>query len=437
MTITLVGVNHETAGVETRERLAVSTQELPARLNLALSCPGVAEALMLSTCNRSELYLVAQNGHPLDDPQGIYSRVLGVPDELFHGHSYVLHGPDAVAHVFKVASGADSMVLGETEIMGQLRRALDSARQAGTAGRVLSRLGDRALSVGKRVRTETKIDKGCMSVASVAADLARQIFDDLSLRRVLVLGAGEMGALVARRMMDNGASNLTVISRTFERAEALAADIGGTAVDFSEFTDELMVADVVIASTSSPHPLVTSRRIEAAAGAGRRRPMLLLDLAVPRDVEPQVREIDDVYLYDLDDLQQFAREIADQRMCELPVVEQIAEDEAREFMVWAKSQEVVPLVLSIRQQAEAIRDEEVASLIETVPELSRRVDKAVHLMTKRLVRRILDQPLEKIRELSSNGLTERDLEIITEMFGAEATAPARDEAEEGGEGDDV
>lgn len=329
------------------------------------------------------------------------------------------------------------MVLGETEIMGQLRRALDSARQAGTAGRVLSRLGDRALSVGKRVRTETKIDKGCMSVASVAADLARQIFDDLSLRRVLVLGAGEMGALVARRMMDNGASNLTVISRTFERAEALAADIGGTAVDFSEFTDELMVADVVIASTSSPHPLVTSRRIEAAAGAGRRRPMLLLDLAVPRDVEPQVREIDDVYLYDLDDLQQFAREIADQRMCELPVVEQIAEDEAREFMVWAKSQEVVPLVLSIRQQAEAIRDEEVASLIETVPELSRRVDKAVHLMTKRLVRRILDQPLEKIRELSSNGLTERDLEIITEMFGAEATAPARDEAEEGGEGDDV
>lgn len=434
MTITLIGVNHETAGVETRECLAVSPHDLASCLIQAASSPGVAEALMLSTCNRSELYLVAQNGHPIDNPESIYASVLGVSDELFHGHSYILHEADAVAHVFKVASGADSMVLGETEIMGQLRRALDGARQAGTAGRILSRLGDTALSVGKRVRTETRIDKGCMSVASVAADLARQIFDDLASRRVLVLGAGEMGALIARRMMDHGAHDLTVISRTLERAEALANDIGGRAVDFDEFTDELMVADIVISSTSSPHPLVTRRRVEAAAGAGRRRPMLLLDLAIPRDIEAQVREIDDVYLYDLDDLQQFAREIADQRMCELPVVEQIAEDEARQFMLWAKSQEVLPLVLSIRQQAEAIRDEEITLLTQSLPELSRKADKAVHLMTKRLVRRILEQPLEKIRELSSNGLSDRDRAMIAEVFGA---ADTLDETEETEEGDDA
>lgn len=430
MTITLIGVNHETAGVEIRERLAVSAHNLPSCLNRAAACPGVAEALMLSTCNRSELYLVSNNGHHVEAPQTVYAHALGISHELFDGHSYVLHDSDAVAHVFKVASGADSMVLGETEIMGQLRRAVESAREAGMAGKILSRLGDKALSVGKRVRTETRIDKGCMSVASVAADLARQIFDDLSTRRVLVLGAGEMGALIARRMMDHGARDLTVISRTLERATTLATDIGGRAVEFEAFTDELMLADIVITSTSSPHPLVTHRRVEAAAGAGRRRPMLLLDLAVPRDVEPQVREIDDVYLYDLDDLQQFAAKIADQRQCELPVVEQVAEDEARQFMVWAQSQQVVPLVLDIRQQAEAVRDDEVRLLLEAVPELSRKADKAIHLMTKRLVRRILDQPLDKIRELSSQGLDEGELSLIAELFSkAETQEPADQRAE--------
>lgn len=433
MKITLIGVNHRTAGVETRECFAVSTPDLQSRLSIAAACPGVAEALILSTCNRSELYLVAQNGHPVENPAGVYSRALGAPEELLQAHSYTLHGSEAIEHVFKVASGADSMVLGETEIMGQLRRAIDCAREAGTAGRILSRLGDRALSVGKRVRTETKIDKGCMSVASVAADLARQIFDDLSCAQVLVLGAGEMGALVARRMVDHGAANLTVVSRTLQRAQALAEDIGGRAADFSEFMDELMVADIVITSTSSPHPLVTARRMEAAAGGSRRRPVLILDLAVPRDVEPQCREIDDVYLYDMDDLQQFAREVADQRLCELPLVEQIVEDEARDFMLWASSQEVLPLVLNIRQQAEAIRDEEVRLLAESVPGLSRKADKALHLMTKRLVRRILDQPLEKIRELSSDGLTERDLRIISEMFGADPLPSEGESGPAGGE----
>ena len=432
MTITLIGVSHETAGVETRDCLAVSAQELPARLHAAVSCPGVVEALILSTCNRCELYLVTDNGRPPDDPEGLYARVLQVPPELLHGHGYVLRDAAAVAHVFKVASGGASMVLGETEIVGQLRRAVEGARRAETAGRILSRLGDRALSVGKRARTETRIDRGCLSVASVAAALARQIFDDLAARRVLVLGAGEMGSLVARRMIEHGASNLTVISRHLARATALAGAIGGRAVDLRDLTDQLLVADIVIASTSAPQPLVTARRIEAAAGAGRRRPMLLLDLAMPRNIEPQVREINDVYLYDLDDLQQFARQVADRRRGELPAVEQIAEAEAHEFMIWAQSQGVLPLVLSVRQQVEAIREEEVSLLLQAVPELSRKADKALHLMTKRLVRRLLEQPLEKLCELSSEGLSEHDLALMAEVFGAEATpAPSDDEAEEG------
>ena len=431
MTITLVGVNHQTAGVDIRECLAVPAHELPDRLADAVACPGVAEALMLSTCNRSELYLAAENGEALPSAEEVYGRVLQVAPERFAGHAYVLQGAAAAAHLFRVAAGADSMVLGETEIMGQLREALDCARETGAAGRVLSRLGERALSVGKRARTETRIDKGCMSVASVAADLARQIFDRLASRRLLVLGAGEMGALVARRLIDNGARQVTIVSRTLERAQALAGEIGGEAVAFEGFLDELMRADIVITSTSSPHPLITVDRVQVAAGSGRRRPLLLIDLAIPRDVDPGVREIDDVYLYDLDDLQEFAREIADQRLCELPAVDSIAEDEARGFMVWTQSQEVVPLLLEVRQRAEAIRDEEIGLLLAEFPELSRKADKALHLMSKRLVRRLLDRPLERLRELCATGLTEGDLEIARALLAPdEPVAEAPPEAEE-------
>lgn len=426
VTITLVGVNHQTAGVETREKLAVSPPDLPARLAAAVACPGVAEALLLSTCNRSELYLAVSECGLLACPELLYGELLGVPADLLEGHTYVLHGAAAVAHVFGVAAGADSMVLGETEIMGQLRQALECARECGAAGRVLSRLGERALAVGRRARTETQIDRGCRSVASVAADLARQIFDDLSRRRLLLLGAGEMGALVARRLADSGTRDLTVVSRTLARAETLAAELGGGAAAFDELVDELMRADIVIAATSAPHPLVTVSRVRAATASGHRRPLLLLDLAVPRDIEPQVRDLDDVYLYDLDDLQAFASRVADQRLCELPLVAQIAEEEARQFMVWAQSQEMVPLVLSIRRQAETVRVEELARLLETAPELSRKADKALHLMTKRLVRRLLSQPLERLRELSCEGLSEREQELITGLF--EATA-AEDEAD--------
>lgn len=430
MKITLVGVNHETAGVTVRECVAVAPHELPACLTVAVDCAGVGEALMLSTCNRSELYLVAANGHEVTQPVAIFAQVHQIEPEVLEGHSYVLDGVDAVAHMFRVAAGADSMVVGETEIMGQLRQAVDGARQAGTAGKVLTRLGDRALAVGKRARTETMIDKGCMSVASVAADLARQIFDDLSKRRLLVVGAGEMGALVARRMIDNGARDVTITSRTLARAEALAHDIGGRAASFDEFVDELMKADIVITSTSSPHPLVTVERVRAACGDGHRRPMLLIDLAMPRDVEPGVRAINDVYLYDLDDLQEFVQGVTDQRMCELPQVEEIAEQEARDFMVWAKSQEIIPLLLSIREQAETVRADEINRLQQAVPELPRKTDKAIHLMSKRLVRRLLEQPLERLRHLAAEGLSERDLELIRPLFDLQAGADVTDEAEE-------
>lgn len=422
--ISLVGVNHLTAGVAVRERVAIAPRDLPSCLLAAAACEGVGEALLLSTCNRSELYLVAANGCCAAGAAHVYSLVHQLSPEQLCGHTYTLQDAEAVAHMFKVAAGAESMVVGETEIMGQLRRAVEAARAAGTAGRVLSRLGDTALAVGKRARTETAVDRGCVSVASVAVRLALQVFDELASRRVLIVGAGELGALVARRMVDCGAGDVTITTRTLSRAEALAGDIGGRAVPFDRLVDELLKADIVVTSTGSSTPLVSVERVEAAAGRGRRRPTLLIDLAVPRDVDPAVRAIDDVYLYDLDDLQRLVQDVEGRRCCELPLVEAIAEEEARRFMLWAKSQQVTPLVLQLRRQADAIRAEEIGRLLATTPDLTGKTERAVHLMSKRLVRRLLQGPLERLRLLAAEGLSESDLSLIEELF----TLP--DEAEE-------
>jgi glutamyl-tRNA reductase len=356
-----------------------------------------------------------------------------VPPDLIKPHLYVEHDTDAASHIFKVAAGAISMVLGETEIMGQIKQALDCARDAGTAGRVLSRMGDRALAVGKRARTETLVDRGRMSVASVAGDLARQIFDDLSRRRILVLGAGETGELVARRLKDHGARNIVTASRTYERAESLAQALGAEAIAFDDFVGELGHADIVISCTSSPHPLITADRFRQATAGVPRHPVLFIDLAVPRDVEPKVRALDDVYLYDLDDLQKVAHNAQAQRMGEVPKVEAIAEEEAREFMVWAKSQDIVPMMLAIRDKAEGIRDDEMNVLLQARDQLSSRDQKAIHLMTKRMVSRILREPLEQLREIACSPEGSNNLDVVMQLFGIEAcdlTSGDDDDSEE-------
>lgn len=431
MRIALVGVNHQTASVSLRERVAIASDQLSGCLRTATAFEGVDEALILCTCNRSELYLALPNGISGPRPQDVFAHIHQIDPALIEPSYYVREDAEAVVHMFRVAAGVDSLVLGETEIIGQLRQAVQSARKAGTAGRILTRLGQKALAAGKRARTETMIGQGCMSVPSVAAELALQVFDDLSEREVLVVGAGEAGRLVARRMIGCGAQRVAIASRSLERAKVLAADIGARPVDFGDLTDELAHADVVITSTSAPHLLITADRLEQHMSRRRGQPMVIIDLAVPRNVDPAVRGFPDLYLYDLDDLQKFVQEAEQQRACELPLVEAITAQEASDFMVWLRSQEVNPLLLSVREQAEAIRGEEMARLQQSVPNLTRKTERAIHLMSKRLVRRLLGQPLERIRQLACEGLSEHDCRLIAELLDLDSATGSMSELGEG------
>ena len=290
--------------------------------------------------------------------------------------------------------------------MGQLKQALDCAREAGTATRILSRLGDRALAVGKRIRSETAVDRGCMSVASVAVELAKQIFTDLERARILLVGAGDTGALVIRRMIENGARHIVVTSRTHGRALEVAERFGARAIGFEDFP------------------------LELARSGHHHRPLFLLDLAVPRDIDPAVRQLSDVYLYDIDDLEGLSEECEQQRRCELPRVEAMVEEEAREFLAWMRSLDAVPVMLAIRNQAEAVREAEVRELLEACPDLTVRERKALHLATKRLVRRLLDAPLTNLQTLSHGGNGREAIELVKDLFGVDSrTLPSDAEAE--------
>ncbi len=419
MQLVVVGLSHKTADLAVREQAAIHPSRVRERLAEALGADGVSEAFLLNTCNRSELYLVGANGEPVAGPDELFARVHRVPLEAVRGHLYVLRDAEAARHVCAVASGIDSMVVGESEIVGQFKDALDSARDAGALKATLTRLTEKALAAGKRARTETEIGQGFLSVASVAVKLASDVFGDLSQARVLILGAGQNSELIVDRLCDAGARSIIVSNRRYERACELAERFGGSAVRFDSFPDELAQADIIIASTNAPHPMINAEQVRAVLGPDRERPMFLIDLAVPRNVEPAVGHLSGVHLYDLDDLNAFIDHAAEQRNSEVPKVRAIVEQEAREFITWAKSREIVPLTLAILDAAEAIRSEELAEFRRGALDLSAKDEKTVERLTRRIVHRLLRGPLERIRELACTPEGVHNLDVVQQLFGVE------------------
>jgi len=426
MEVVVVGLSHKTADVRVRELVSTPPSQHAERLRTALRIDGVSEAFLLDTCNRSELYLVGNNGHPPEDPERIFAAVHGVPVEDLREHLYLFRGADAVRHICGVASGIDSMVVGEHEIVDQLRSALDQARDAGTVRSTLMRLAEKALAAGKRARTETEIGQGFVSVASVAVKLVQDVFGDLSKAQVLVLGAGQNSELVVDRLREAGARSTIVSSRRYERAVELAERFGGRPVRFESIIDELARADIVIASTHAPHPMITADHVRAVLGAGS-RPMFLIDLSIPRNVDPAVRAIGNVHLYDLDSLQAFIDTTLAQRNSSVPKVRAIVEEEARDFIVWAKSRELVPLTLAILDAADAVRREELQGYLETARALSPKESKAIERLSRRIVHRLLREPLERLRELSCTPEGARDLALVQYVFGINGPLEPEDE----------
>ncbi len=427
MEVVVVGLSHKTAGVEVREQVALGPAQHAERLQVALATPGVAEAFLLNTCNRSELYLVGSNGHAVAEPEAVFASVHRASLEAVRDHLYVLRDAEAVRHMCAVASGIDSMVVGEHEIVDQLKSALDQARDAGSVRSTLMRLAERALATGKRARTETEIGHGFLSVASVAVKLAQDVFGDLARARVLVLGAGQNSELVVDRLREAGASSVIVSSRRFERAVELAERFGGRPVRFDAMLEELTQADIVIASTHAPHPMITAEQVRAVIGTGRERPMFVIDLSVPRNVDAAVRQVPGVHLYDLDSLNEFIDSALAQRHSEVPKVREIVEQEAREFIVWAKSRELVPLTLAILDRADELREEEYREFLASGRTLSPKEEKAVERLTRRIVHRLLRGPLDRLRELTCTPEGVHNLDMARYLFGVEGELALEDD----------
>ncbi|MFT5090726.1 MAG: glutamyl-tRNA reductase, partial [Planctomycetota bacterium] len=334
MRILTLGLNHHTAPVEVREKLAFPENDQPQALLRLIEDYGLSEAAILSTCNRSELYMAGDDESGIEQAQRFLADTRDVDAKQLQKHFYTLSGADAATHLFRVACGIDSLVLGESQILKQVRTALDTAQRNGSARLLLNELFQRSLRTGKRARSETDIGRGHLSVSTAAVELASQVFDQLENCHVLLLGAGEMSELTAQYLVDAEVASLRVANRTFARAEELARRFSGEAVDFEALAEHLAATDIVISSTSAPGFVVTPAMLTQAMKKRRGRPLFLIDIAVPRDVDPAARQIDNVFLFDMDDLHQVVSANKKGREREIDKVQVIIEDELRDFLHW-------------------------------------------------------------------------------------------------------
>ena len=414
--IVVVGLSHQTAPLAVREALAFPKDRLGEALERAREEAGLAEAMILSTCNRVEIYgrapepvapLVAQFLARFHDRR---------PEELA-SHLYQLEGDAAVRHAFRVAASLESMVLGESQIFGQVKQAYEAAEEAGALGSVLNALRNRSFAAAKRARTETAIGRNAVSVSHVAVELARKIFGELRDRSVLLVGAGKMSELAARQMVKDGARAAVLGGRTLERAEQLAAALGGRAAPLEALRSEMERVDVVISGTGAPGLVVRREDVEAAQAARRLRPLFLIDIAVPRDIEPVVREVKGVFLYDLDDLRSVADANLRERHKEAASAEAILEQEIRAFLEWRQSLDVVPLLVELRGRADEIRRAEVEKARRRLGALTPEQEKALDAMTSGIVNKLLHSPTVELKRMASNRHHTEHVALIRKLFG--------------------
>jgi glutamyl-tRNA reductase len=354
--IVLIGLNHKTAPVEIREKFADICVDGAAPLEQLSRIGRVKEVLFISTCNRMEILFTTST---LDQGIGavvsFLADVYGQTSAALKPYLYIHLDQEAVKHLFRVACSLDSMVVGESQILGQIKQTYRDATEARTSGVILNRLLHKAFSVAKRVRTETKIGSSAVSVSYAAVRLARKIFDDLRDKKAMLVGAGEMAELAAEHLRSHGVEQIVVANRTLDRALELARRLNGTTVSLEELGQELERVDIIISSTGSPHPVIKAREVRKRMRARRNRPLFFIDIAVPRDIEPEVNRIDNVYLYNIDDLQSIVEVNQAERLKEAVRAEHIIESEALQFEGWLRTLEVVPTIVSLRQKAEEVR----------------------------------------------------------------------------------
>jgi len=396
--IVLIGLNHNTAPVELRECIAFTEDDARAALARLGDVPVIEEAMLWSTCNRVEVLLVSkQPDEAARETKQFLARFNDLPIERFEESLYVLQGDDAVRHVFRVASSLDSMVLGEPQILGQIKTAYQTATQAKTSGVLLNRLLHRTFFVAKRVRSETGIGDNAVSISYAAIELGRKIFDTLKDKKVLLIGAGEMAELAVEHLIRHNAGDIYVANRTFERGVNLAKKFKGQAIRFEEIVDMLQQVDIIISSTGSVDFIIRKKQIKAVMKKRRNSPLFFIDIAVPRDIDPEINRLANAYVYDIDDLKGVIEENLEDRRREAAKAERIIDEAVIRFREWYKNLDVVPTIVALRSKMEAIAESELEKTLQTLRHLPETDRDAMARMVQATIKKIMHNPTRLLK----------------------------------------
>ncbi|MDH5393615.1 MAG: glutamyl-tRNA reductase [Gammaproteobacteria bacterium] len=404
MPLITLGINHKTAPVEIREQVAFTPERLPDALKQLQSLPGVIEAAILSTCNRTEIYCYLDDSLIIKDQQILdwFSQFHHIPLETLSHYLYEHDHSDTIRHAFRVACGLDSMVLGEPQILGQMKQSYADASQHGSLALLLGRLFQHSFSVAKQVRTDTAIGSSAVSVAFASVSLAKKIFGDLKPYTALMIGAGETIELAARHLHSSGIGHIIVANRTLEKAETLAQQFDAEAITLRDMPDHLERADIVISSTASSLPILGKGAVERALKKRKRKPIFMVDIAVPRDIEPEVDDLDDVYLYTVDHLQEIINENLKSRQDAAEQAEEIIDAQVTEFLDWQKTLHAVDSIRDIRQQTEALSRQVLDKTLKQIQQ-GQSAEEAVQYLARTLTNKFLHQPTTQLREAGKRG----------------------------------
>lgn len=431
MNIVVVGLSHRTASVDIREKVAFSPTQMEKPLHELVALPDISEGIIVSTCNRVELYATT---HDVAGGMARMKRFLAdyhsLTLETLEPHLYSYYGEEAIRHVFRVASSLDSMVVGEPQILGQIKTSYGYAAEFRSSGIILNRFLHKAFSVAKRVRTETKIASSAVSVSFAAVELAKKIFGDLSDKTVMLIGAGEMCELAAKHFLNNGVRGVMVTNRTYERAVRLAEEFDGRPVNFEDLFDQLHKADIILSSTGATHFIIGPKDVEEVIRRRKHKPMFFIDIAVPRDIDPKVNSVENVYLYDMDDLQGVVASNLQQRGKEAEKAEQIIDQEIGQFFKWLSSLEVTPTIVALRSKFEETRQAELAKTLAAWKELPPDGQKRLEALTSAIINKLLHTPTSLLKRSGQGGRTDLYVDALRQMFDLEM---ARTDEEELGE----
>ena len=418
MNLHTVGLNHDSAPVEIREKIAFSASSVPIALSSFTQSFPLSEAVILSTCNRVEIYATSPdntlNKEALLD---FFSAFHGLPKEKFADHIYHHQDMNAVRHLFFVASSLNSGVLGETQIISQVKEAYMTATAAETTGSILNQLFQRSLTVAKDVHTKTAIGKGNISVSTVAVDLAIKIFKDFSEKTIFIIGAGEMCELVLKHLVDRGAKAAIVANRNYDRAKSLAEEYNGKAINYERLDDYLPQADIIISSTASPRPVIHTEQIKNAIKTRRGNPMLLIDIAFPRDIDPDIAKIDNVYLYDINDLNKVANSNAEDRKKDIGKCVTIIDKEVAKYMAWTEELKIGPAISQLRNHFHEIGEQELDRLRPKLGDIAHEEWEHIVYSMQRTLNKILHKPAKVGKEKAKNGGGFQYVETIKHLFG--------------------